>query len=46
MEQPKMILQTGPSLDLSEEHVMLRDAVRAFARRELVPISAKWAKWA
>ncbi|MBN1201928.1 MAG: acyl-CoA dehydrogenase family protein [Anaerolineae bacterium] len=35
-----MILQTGPSLDLSEEHIMLRDAVRAFARREIVPIAA------
>lgn len=32
--------RTGPTLDLSEEHVMLRDAVREFAQREIAPIAA------
>ena len=33
---------TGPTLELSEEHLMLRDAVREFARREIVPIAAEF----
>ncbi len=32
----------GPSLDLSEEHIMLRDAVRDFAQREIIPIAAEF----
>jgi alkylation response protein AidB-like acyl-CoA dehydrogenase len=36
-----MVIQTaGPSLELSEEHIMLRDAVRDFAQREIVPVAA------
>ncbi|NDJ76007.1 MAG: acyl-CoA dehydrogenase [Chloroflexi bacterium] len=34
--------ELGPSLDLSEEHVMLRDAVRDFAQREIVPVAAEF----
>ena len=30
----------GPCLDFSEEHIMLRDAVRDFAQREIVPVAA------
>ncbi len=29
----------GPNLELSEEHIMLRDAVRDFAQREIVPVA-------
>lgn len=32
----------GPTLELSDEHVMLRDAVREFARREIIPIAAEY----
>ncbi|HML23123.1 MAG TPA: acyl-CoA dehydrogenase [Aggregatilinea sp.] len=35
-------LSTGPTLDLSEEHIMLRDAVRDFAQHEIVPIAAEF----
>ncbi len=34
--------QTGPTLDLSEEHIMLRDAVRDFAQHEIAPIAAEF----
>lgn len=33
---------TQPTLELSEEHIMLRDAVREFARREIAPIAAEF----
>jgi alkylation response protein AidB-like acyl-CoA dehydrogenase len=33
-------LQTGPCLDLSPEHEMIRQAARDFAQNELVPIAA------
>ncbi len=37
-----MIDTTGPTLELTDEHIMLRDAVREFARREIVPIAAEF----
>ena len=34
------ITQTGPSLELTEEHKMIRDAARDFAQNEIAPIAA------
>jgi len=34
------IAQTGPSLELTEEHRMIRDAAREFAQNEIAPIAA------
>ncbi len=35
-------MTSGPTLELSDEHLMLRDAVREFAQREIAPIAAEY----
>ncbi len=35
-------VQTGPSLDLSEEHEMIRQAAREFAQKEIVPVAGHY----